>query len=117
MESIVCFSYADAMEVLTNKSSRQYDKLSRYSQFPFYYHKLDNKYIYGTTANLKDSTVYSERIVKRGDTFDSLALEYYNNPTLYWIICDFNRIQDPFTELLEGQTIKIPSISNIEFDI
>ena len=35
--------------------------------------------------------------------------------TYYWIIADFNRIQDPFINLPVGYTIKIPVLSNIEF--
>lgn len=104
------------MDVLTNKSYKDYKKLSRYSAFPYYYHTLDNKYIYGRTAYLKDSTTYSLYKVQQGDTYDKLALEFYNNPTLYWIICSFNRINDPYSVPEEGTYIKIPSISNIEFD-
>lgn len=105
------------MNVLKNKSYKQYTKLSRYSPFPYYYHETDNKYIYGKTSYLKDTTIYTLYTVKRNDTFDSLALHFYNNPTLYWIICSFNHIQDPFMELKEGTKLKIPSISNIEFDL
>lgn len=106
------------MEVLKNKSYKDnYSKLSRYSLFPYYYHTLDDKYISGTTAYLSDETTYTMHTIKRNETFDSLALEYYNNPTLYWIICSFNRIQDPFIKLKEGEQIKIPSLSNIEYDI
>lgn len=105
------------MSVLTNKTYKDYEKLSRYSPFPYYYHTIDDKYIYGTTAYLKDTTPYFSYTVKRGDTFDSLALEFYNNPTFFWIICSFNHIQDPYIELEEGQLIKIPSISTIEFDM
>lgn len=103
------------MEILTNKTYRQYDKISRYSPFPYYYHRIDDKYIYGKVAYLRDDTLYTNYTVKRNDTLDGLALEFYNNPTLYWIICSFNRIQDPFTVLKEGQVIKIPALSNIEF--
>ena len=105
------------MDVLTNKSFKQYNHTSRYTPFPYYYHKVDAKYIYGKCAYLKDDTVYQSYIVEKNDTFDSLALEFYNNPTLYWVICSFNHIQDPFQELKEGQILKIPSISNIEFDM
>lgn len=104
------------MNPLTNKSYKQYHKLSRYSPFPYYYHSKDNKYVYGTTAYLKDTTIYTTYTIKKNDTLDSLALKYYSNPTLYWVICSFNHIQDPFIELKEGETIKIPSLSNIEFD-
>lgn len=105
------------MSVLTNKNFKSYDKLSRYSNFPYYYHTIDNKYIYGITAYLKDTTIYTRYIVQRGDTLDNLALRYYNNPTYYWIIASFNHIQNPYKDLIVGSELKIPSISNIEFDI
>ena len=105
------------MEALKNKSYIDSGRLSRYTPFPYYYHTKDDKYVSGITTYLKDTTVYTSYEVQRGDTLDSIALDFYNNPTLYWVICSFNRIQDPFTELVEGQVLKIPSISNIEFDI
>lgn len=105
------------MDILTKKSYKDTSKLSRYTPFPFYYHTLDDKYVYGTCAYLKNDTLSSTHTVVYGDTFDSLALKYYNNPTLYWIICSFNRIQDPFQELEVGTQLKIPAIANIEFDI
>ena len=104
------------MDVLRNKAYRQYARLSRYSSFPYYYNDLDNKYVYGTTAYLKDNTSYTLRKISKGDTYDKLALQYYNNPTYYWIICSFNHIQDPFIEPEEGTFIKIPSMSTIEFE-
>ena len=104
------------MSKLSNKTYKQYSYVSRYNVFPTYYHVHDKKYFYGLTAYLDDSTVYTNHVVKRGDTFDSLALKYYNNPTYYWIICSFNHIQNPYKELKEGETIKIPSFSNIQYD-
>ena len=103
------------MDILTNKQYKNYSKLSRYSAFPFYYHTRLSKYVYGKTSYLDNTTLYKTHLIQRGDTLDSLALKYYNNPTLFWIICSFNRINDPFIELKEGETIKIPTISNIEF--
>ena len=105
------------MEVLTNKSYKVHNHISRYTPFPFWYHTTDDKYVSGRTAYLNDKTVYTLHTCKRNETYDSLALYYYNNPTLYWIICSFNHIQDPYSKLEEGSQIKIPSISNIEFDI
>ena len=103
------------MDKLTDKSYRSYDYISRYTSFPYYYNVNDEKYIYGTTSQLRLDTPYVIHIATKQDTFDSLALKYYNNPTLYWVICDYNRIQDPFSELVEGQRIKIPTLSNIAF--
>lgn len=105
------------MDELSKKSYRTYDFISRYTSFPYYYNKHDDKYIYGTTAQLQDDIGYIEHIIGRLDTFDSLALKYYNNPTLYWVICDFNKIQDPYTRLPIGAKVRIPSLSNISFNI
>ena len=104
------------MSILTDKAYRSYDKLSRYSTNPFYYHTVDKKYIYGTDNHLDTTTPYKLHIVKRGETLDDLALEYYNNPTHYWIIASFNRIRDPFIQPEEGSSIKIPSLSTINFE-
>ena len=105
------------MEVLKNKDYRTYDYISRYTGFPFYYNTKDNKYIYGTTGQLVKDIPFVLHIVRNRDTFDSLALNYYGNPTLYWVICDFNNIQDPFTDLKVGQKIKIPTLSSLSFKI
>lgn len=104
------------MDYLKNKFYKNYNQISRYNTAPCYYHILDNKYLVGFSKRLKDTTPYVIHVVKREDTFDSLALYYYNNPTYFWVICDFNRINDPFYELEEGQRIKIPSFSMLEFE-
>lgn len=104
------------MDVLQNKAYKEYNRLSRYASVPYYYHRLDDKYIHGTSFYLKDTTPFTSYIVKRNDTLDSLALKFYNNPTYYWIIASFNRITDPYVELEVGSTLKIPSMSNLEFD-
>lgn len=104
------------METLKNKSYRSYDYVSRYTSFPYYFHSQDNKYMYGTTAHLNKDTGYLIHIVKRNETFDSIALQYYNTPTLYWVICDFNDIQDPFTKLITGSQLKIPTLGSISFN-
>ena len=103
------------MDILKNKTYKEYDYISRYSPSPYYYHSLDDKYITGTAKRLNPETLYSEYIVKVNDTYDKLALKYYNNPTLYWIICSFNNIADPFEEPNPGSKLKIPALANIEF--
>lgn len=100
---------------LTNKKYKDYSYMSRYNNFPYYWDTIDKKYVYGTTSWLNDETIYSIHTVQEGDTIDSLALYYYGNPTLFWIICDFNRITDPYIDLVVGSGIKIPSISTLRF--
>lgn len=101
--------------MLTQKTYKTYQELSRYSDTPYYFNTEDQKYIYGTSSNLDDTTAYIAYIVKRGDTYDSISLNYYNNPTYYWIITDFNRIQNPFENPKEGSVLKIPSITALKW--
>jgi hypothetical protein len=104
------------MDLLKDKSYNQYGKLSRYNSFPYYYHKLDDKYVYGVTSQLNNKTPYVLHTVVKNDTYDSLALYYYNNPVYYWVICDFNRIRDPFEKPVVDTKLKIPVFSSIEFN-
>lgn len=102
--------------VLKDKQYKSYNYLSRYSSFPYYYHSLDRKYIYGTTSQLVSSIPYVLYISKFGDTWDSIALDFYNNPSLYWVICDFNHVQDPYSPIKEKENIKIPVLNSIVFE-
>ena len=104
------------MDKLINKSYKTYSSFSRYSTFPIYYNTADEKYESGTTSQLDLDTPYQSYEVQKNDTYDSLALDYYNNPTYFWIICDFNRISDPFKSPLVGDVLYIPVISDIEFE-
>lgn len=104
------------MDILKDKQGRSYEYTSRYSAFPFYYNTEDDKYIYGITKQLGQNTPYTLHELKDYDTVDTLALKYYGRPDLYWVICDFNRIQDPYINLLDRFTsLKIPTISSIYF--
>ena len=104
------------MNTLSEKNFKSYNYLSRYATFPYYFNDVDQKYIYGLTSQLSDQSPYVLHTVENThETFDSLALKYYNNPTLYWVICDFNGIQDPYEALKLKQQLKIPTLSSIFF--
>lgn len=106
------------VSVLINKKYKSYDRTSRYQVFPTYHHTIDEKRVYGLTSHLVTEDIkFIAHKVKNNDTLDSLALYYYNNPTYYWIIADFNRIRDPYEPLELGTILKIPTFSNIAFDI
>ena len=104
------------MDTLKNKNYASFDYLSRYTNIPYYYDTLRDRQIYGIGTNLKNTTEFVTHTLRSNDTLNSLALKYYNNPTFWWVIAYFNDIQDPFKQLTEKrQTIKIPSISSVEF--
>lgn len=104
------------MNILTSKQQKEYDYLSRYASFYIYYNTLDDKYIYGTTAQISQDVSYMVYKAQAGDSWDSIALQYYNNPTFYWVLCDFNKVQDPYSSIKPNQEIKIPTLTNISYE-
>lgn len=102
-------------DVLKHKSFLQYERISRYSPFPYYYDETDGKYVGGITNQLDDTTDFVYYMVQAGDTYDSIALRYYDNPLYYWVICDFNRILDCFERPKEGVLLKIPTFSQLRY--
>lgn len=106
------------MNILTNESTKTSEYFSRYNGVAQYYNKHDKKYQLALKAWLKkdfDSVPY---VVEKGDTFDFLALKFYNNPTYYWLICDANDIINPMKEPEEGDVLLIPALgSDIQFEV
>ena len=104
------------MDVLKDKQTKSYSYVSRYTTFPFYYHTKDNKYIYGITSQLDDTTPYVVHTVAQDDTLDSLSFKYYGRPDYYWVIAYFNNIQDPFIQLNKRYvSLKVPSLTKVKF--
>ena len=102
------------MNVLKDKSSRTYFYTSRYATLPYYYNTLDKKYMYGISKNLNTNTDYVLHNLVDSDSLDSLALKYYGRPDLFWVIADFNNLNDPYIRLVDKMSsIKIPSLSGI----
>lgn len=103
-------------DVLKDKKYKSYEDISRYASFPCYYHEIDDKYIYGLTSHIDKNISYVTHTVREGDTLDSLSLTYYGRPDYYWMIADFNDIQDPYETLFENHaTLSIPTFTSIYF--
>lgn len=100
---------------LVEKSKPSYNYFSRYQEGKIYYDVTDKKYIDLALYWLDDTTPYILYEVVRGDTYDSIALNVYNNPTYWWVITDFNRVMNPFEKPVVGSSIKIPIFSNLQF--
>ena len=104
------------MDTLKNKTYESFDYLSRYTDVPYYYDTLQDRQVFGIGTGLKTTAEFVTHVLKSSDTLNSLALKYYNNPTFWWVIAYYNNIQDPFKPLINKyETIKIPSISSVEF--
>ena len=104
------------MDYAKNISYMKTDYICRYANVPYYYQIKDEKYFFGLSSNVFKDSPYTLHKVRPEDSLDSLALEYYNNPTLYWIIAYFNDIQDCFINLYDNyKIIKIPNYSSLRF--
>lgn len=102
-------------EILQNKTYTDYNYICRYSGFPYWYHSEDAKYIYGITSQLSKNISYTIHTVKNNETFDSISLYYYNSPLYFWVIMDFNNLQDPFEQPKVGSQLKIPTLAGISY--
>lgn len=104
------------MDTLKNKNYESYDYLSRYTQVPYYFDTIQQREIYGIGSNLVKDSPYVSHKVTQEDTLHSLSLQYYNNPTYWWVIAYFNDIQDSFISLVDHyKTLRIPNIASITF--
>lgn len=45
------------------------------------------------------------------DRMDLLAYKFYGDVTLWWVLCLFNKIHNPLTDMVIGQILKIPKKS------
>lgn len=103
-------------DYLKNKNYKSYENISRYASFPYYYHTKDDKYIYGITSHIDKDISYVVHKIKQGDTLDNLSLTYYGRPDYYWMIADYNDIQDPYEELFGNyEKLLIPTFTSITY--
>lgn len=106
------------MDKLTSKQTTTFDYKSRYAGVPFYFDTDKNKEIFGVGTQIRFDTPYLVHTIEATDTLDSLSLTYYNNPTYWWVIAYFNKINDPFTDIVRTyKSLKIPVISSIVFEV
>ena len=104
------------MNALKDKNYKNYTYTCRYSAFPYYYNKLDDKYMYGLTGHINKDIPFIVHKIRDTDTLDSLALKYYGRPDNFWVIADFNDITDCLESLVSfGKTIRVPTLSAIAF--
>ena len=69
---------------------------------------------FGARARIDVSPQPDDRfhLVVDGDRIDLLAYQYLGDPTLWWVICDFNDMAFPL-ELTVGATLRIPSLERV----
>lgn len=58
----------------------------------------------------------SFHLVTESDRIDLLACQYFGDPSLWWVICDWNDLGFPL-ELPVGATLRIPSLERLMLTI
>jgi vacuolar-type H+-ATPase subunit C/Vma6 len=59
-------------------------------------------------------SMYQTYEIHLGDTWTNISFKFFKTIKLWWLICKFNNIINPFAELIPGKFIKIPSESIVE---
>lgn len=96
------YSYANLFDVI-NKGEKSYFNLCKNINFK----NLD----YLSTELF---TIYE---VKENDTWTGISYKIYNTIDLWWLICKFNEVKNPFDELTVGRILRIPSDELVEIII
>jgi nucleoid-associated protein YgaU len=53
---------------------------------------------------------YKEHIYKEGERLDSIAYQYYKNPSFWWLIAEYNPEVLDFFTINPGKTLRIPNV-------
>ena len=56
---------------------------------------------------MNNTSFYEEYIIRENDRWDILGDRFYGTSELWWLIPLSNKIQDPFSSLSVGKTLKI----------
>lgn len=67
------------------------------------------KNIYFDNVNEMSSNDVTDYIILEDDSWTSISYKFYNTYKLWWLICKFNGISNPFYDIIPGKKIKIPS--------
>ena len=71
--------------------------------------KLQNVWrSYSLNEAVTDQTVFYDTYqMESMEWWENISYQFYNTPTLWWVLCIMNNVQNPFEELEPGQETKI----------
>jgi len=91
---------------LSNTSELNLFNLLHDTETKEYFLNIFRNYIINDDAQ-KSILYYLNHDVDDSDFPDTISNKYYGTPFLWWVICLFNDIQNPFEDLLPGKSLKI----------
>lgn len=94
---------------------RTYNNISRYEKINTLKELGKNYHITNRIRGVKlsDNDVYYEIKNMEENRLDILALKFYNDSSLWWVIAHANNIFDAFTEIKRGVRLRIPSLNSV----
>jgi hypothetical protein len=98
--------YELTKHLLSNASELNLFGLLKDTSDNTYLHNIFRNYIINETTQT-NSVYFLTHEVEEVDFPDTIAVKYYENPNLWWVICLFNNIINPFEELTSGDNLKI----------
>lgn len=89
---------------------------SRYAACPLYVDGLDE--FIGNRSRMDAPSQPDDifHVVEAGDRIDLLSCRYLGDPTLWWVICDYNDVFFPL-DLELGMVLRIPSIEHLQMHV
>jgi len=83
----------DTIQILKSTVGQRYYKTVKYPDIPV---RSDDVYFLST----------------KGDRFDLVATDYYDDPSLYWIIAEANSFPKDSFYIPEGKEVRVPTVIN-----
>lgn len=78
--------------------------------------ELGNKSYYNINNTIRFENIdympenlYTNYEITLADTWTNISYRFYKTIKLWWLICKFNGIENPLTDLIPGKIIKIPN--------
>lgn len=96
-------------------SENQLDKFNMANMFdviqrgPNSYFNISKTIIFNNVEFIEPENFYQYQL-KETDTWTGISFKYYKTYKLWWLICKFNDIKNPFRQIIPGKIIKIPSL-------
>jgi len=69
--------------------------------------KIINIWNFIRTAQYNSVNFFDEYIVTDYDRWDSISNRFYQTPHFWWMLANYNKVKDPFSELVPGTTLRV----------
>ena len=103
--------------LIENGTFPDVDKLDKYDFANFFnvVNKGEKSYfnlcknIYFDNIQYLTSSDVELYVIVENDSWSNISYKFYKTYKLWWLICKFNGVKNPFYELTPGKVIKIPT--------